>query len=513
MSRNSKRTPAFTASAQDQCVQNPDLLERILQKLIVPHATSTPRELRSARKTLYSAALTSRSVYPSAVKILWRRLHNLGPLIRLLPTVPASDGVYYWPGHEDADWEVFDRHAAYVREISYSTSPIVPVNPLVYMRLSMRKSILLPKLSRFSCLYDAPGMELLLYVSPSLVSVALASVSAPDTETFLNMLSRHAPALSRLTLKRIPNSSITYCGLFRDLQSIDLSFLEGPVTYEAIQILGSLPLLHSFTTDFNGWDEFDLDMIPPASIFVALTHLTVTATPDVLGHTVPLFLSRIAAPSMVAITILKAVRWMSSNVRPVPAGTLAKTFLAISQSVATRWSTSLQNLRIHFLDSSCKAADLSAIQGLTSIRTLELTQTLHGSLGDEKILATVRTWSELTSLTIDCAVADIEFMKCLAQHCPMLRTLHVAFLPHRLPDVSTTPIRPHSLVELRFFALDAMERRWQGVDTHLLARHLDRLFPEVKSIQGDEESSYEWGQVAKLVFMCQDVRRAALEQR
>ncbi|KAJ7607641.1 hypothetical protein DFH06DRAFT_1486485 [Mycena polygramma] len=456
MSRKSKRTPALIASAQDQCVRNPDLLERILQKLIIPHATSIPLDLSIARKTLYSAALTSRSVYPSAVRILWRRLHNLYPLIRLLPIVPASDGVYYWPGHsEDADWEVFDRHAAYVREISYSKRPIAPVNPLVYMRLAARKSVLLPNLLRFGCLYDSPGLELILYVSPSLVSVTLGSASASDTETFLNMLARHAPALSHLTLNKIPNSLITSCGLFRDLQSIDLNFLEGPITHEAIQILGSLPLLHSFTTDFNGWDKVDLQSIPPASVFVALTHLTITATPAVLGHTVPLFLPRIAAPSMVAINILKPVRWMYPNVRPVPAETLAKTFLAISQSVATRWSTSLQNLRIHDLNSSCKAADFAAIQGLTSIRTLELTQTLHGSLGDEKILAVVRTWAELTSLTIDCAVADIEFMKCLAQHCPMLRTLHVAFLPHWLPDVSTTPMRPHSLVELRFFALDA----------------------------------------------------------
>ncbi|KAJ7642630.1 hypothetical protein DFH06DRAFT_1214027 [Mycena polygramma] len=200
-----KRTAALASTPQEQCLRNSDLLDQILCLLNTPtlpalaHDYQAEKERHVIRKTLLSATLTSRAIYHSAVKILWRRLENLLPLIRLLPSFEYRSGHYSVAGFVgDAEWTGFDRHAAYVREIIYSKTFSGTINPLVYMRLAMRKSILLPNLSRFDCVSDRSGADILLYASPSLASVSLGSPSPSDAEAFLNVLSAQDPRLSHV---------------------------------------------------------------------------------------------------------------------------------------------------------------------------------------------------------------------------------------------------------------------------------------------------------------------------
>ncbi|KAJ7895363.1 hypothetical protein B0H13DRAFT_2523959 [Mycena leptocephala] len=497
-----ERTTALATTPQEQCLRNSDLLDQILRALM-PRSPNA-QETRLGRVTLNSAALTSRAFSYSAVKILWRRLDNLLPLLSLLPSFEHC--FYTLSGiMEDADWETFDRHALYVREIIYSRTWPGPVDPLAYMRLAKRKFILLPNLSRFECSSDPCGPDFILYISPSLVSLRLESSEPSETETFLNMLSVEASPLSELVIAHQQNTVLLFCNLFRNLQSIDLKVLSGPVTDAAFLALASLPLLRSLTTDMSGWDKLGFQSIAPGSIFCALTHLNVAAIPGLLRRNIPLFLPLIGATCVVSITVIQSHNYSGWQLPSASAETLT----TIAQCIASRWPTTLRNLQLEGL--ACTADDFSSIQGLTNIQTLELKQTLQGSLSDARILAIVRTWSQLTSLTIEGADADMEFIKCLAQHCPMLRSLHVDFFPHPLPDIRTTPALAHTLYELRF-ARQRVEHRWSYVDIHLLARHLDRLFPRVASIAG-EGTNHRWRDVEKLVLMCQDVRRTAWEQK
>ncbi|KAJ7642627.1 hypothetical protein DFH06DRAFT_1334012 [Mycena polygramma] len=297
---------------------------------------------------------------------------------------------------------------------------------------------------------------------------------------------------------------MTFCNLFRSLESVELKSLTGPVTNDDFLAVASLPHLRSFATDLCGWDQIDFDSILLRSTFTALQNLTITAHHVALRRILPLFLPRIGAPSMISMAVLKSSPSYDTGTPGV------ETFTALSQCIATHWPTTLHTLRIQGVP--CTPAEFSPIEGLTKIHTLELKQALEGSLSDARILTIVRTWSELSALTIQGAEADIDFMKCLAQHCPMLRTLHVGFFPHPLADISTTPVLAHALVELRLFQLPVPESRWNAVDLHLLARHLDRLFPRIESVTGDG-SNHRWKEVAKLVSMCQDVRRTAWEQK
>ncbi|KAF8172533.1 hypothetical protein K438DRAFT_2056146 [Mycena galopus ATCC 62051] len=486
---------------QDQCLGNPDLLDQILR--FVPN----DKDMCLTRTSLYSAVLSSRAFYHSAVKVLWQRLDNLLPLLHLLPTFKESGSHYYLPGLiADTDWEVFDRYAAYVKEIVYKRTRGGIADALVYMRLAMHNAIPLPNLSRYECASDRPGPDLILFISPSLASLRLEASLASDTETFLNMLSAVAPRLSDLALANYPNTMLLSCALFRQLQQVDLASLHGPVTNPAFNALASLPLLQSLTTDLTGWDKIDFQSIGHGSIFCALKHLTMSAPKNLLGRTIPLLLPRIGSTSMVSIIVVDSdphySAWETSH------GSV-ETFTAVTQCIASCWPTTLSHLQIEGV--ACSAEDFATLQGASKIKTLELRKTLQGSLSDSRVLSVFRTWSELTSLTINGADADIELMTCLAHHCTALRFLHLSFFPHPLPEISTTPVLAHALAELRFFR-NNYDHSWNRVDLHVLARHLDRLFPEVAKIVG-EGSHQRWKDVATLVLMFQDVRRTAWEQR
>jgi hypothetical protein len=155
--------------------------------------------------------------------------------------------------------------------------------------------------------------------------------------------------------------------------------------------------------------------------------LNVAAIPALLCRNIPLFLPLIGATSVVSITVLQSHNYCSSQ----PVSASAETLTAIAQCIASRWPMTLRNLQLKEL--ACTADDFSSIQGLASIQTLGLKQTLQGSLSDERILARpvtglsmeaslsmsidklafidrldsslilaiVRTWSQLTCLTIE----------------------------------------------------------------------------------------------------------------
>ncbi|KAJ7105951.1 hypothetical protein C8R44DRAFT_328984 [Mycena epipterygia] len=144
------------SSPQHQCLRNSDLLEEILRHFKTEDSASR----NQTRRTLYSVAQTCKGLSHSALKLLWRRLDNLLPLLRLLPSLTLEGKIYHMPGLVgDAEWAIFDRHAAHVREIIYMQAAR-RVDPVVYVRLAMRKLPLLPNLERFECTTYEPAGSL-----------------------------------------------------------------------------------------------------------------------------------------------------------------------------------------------------------------------------------------------------------------------------------------------------------------------------------------------------------------
>jgi hypothetical protein len=183
----------------------------------------------------------------------------------------------------------------------------------------------------------------------------------------------------------------------------------------------------------------------------------------------------------------------------------AENFAALSGAIAARWSTTIRNLE--FTGIPCIAEEFSVFLGLPHIHTFELKRTLTGPLNNARILAVLCRWSELTSLTIEGADADLKVLKCLAQHCPALRFLRLDFFPDPLPDLWTTPVLSHALAELEFSGLGAMHARWRLVNMDLIAGHLDRLFPRLSRISGSGDEGGHWWR--EVFAMMQERRRAA----
>ncbi|KAJ7473147.1 hypothetical protein B0H11DRAFT_2430502 [Mycena galericulata] len=479
------------ASPQDRCLRNPDLLEQILRYCgAVPHEGDRPAYLYKsmARKCLYTLLLTCRAFYDCGVKVLWASLDNFLPLLRLLPSFALLAGrggkhVYTLPGSiGEAEWAVFDRYAGYVKEIVYA-APRNVVDPFVYVRLAMRRMTLLPNLLRLECyVVDAPSADILLAISPSIMSVKI-----------------HSPRLSHLSIGNCRGSVLSICKSFGALRSLDLQRLEGSLSTTELVEIGSIPL-QSFGTDMDGWDNLNFETISPRRIFVALTHLNVNATSALLDRNIPLLLPLLGGSGMFSI-IIAANRRRNSGVDD------AHTFTVISEQISSRWARSLKHLELREIP--CTLDAFSSMQALMQLETLTLENVIKGPLSDPRVLAVVRALPALTALSIEGAEADLTFLACVAQNCFALRELHVGFHQPKLPDsLSATPALAHPLHTLKFIT----GGRKISVTPGLFARHLDRLFPRLARITG-VGSGYRWEEIEIIVFVCQDVRRTALHQQ
>ncbi|KAJ7082140.1 hypothetical protein C8R44DRAFT_905027 [Mycena epipterygia] len=260
--------------------------------------------------------------------------------------------------------------------------------------MAMHIMPLLPNLRRFECRRsDRPGPEITLCLSPSLVSVSLDTdfTSSESTDIFLHILSADAPH----ALGNHASPVLSLCKIFGSLKSIDLRRIQGAMTATTFVEIGSLPLLRSFTSDMDGWQNIDLESIASGSIFRALTHLDITASATQLRKNIPVLLLLIGATSMHSLAVACAAQ-------------------------------------LEIRSMACTYDDFLTRDGINKIQTANV-----------------------------------------VQYSPALRALNVRLSPDHLPVISTTP------------ALTNNSMPWQVVDLHLLALHLDRMFPNVATITGE----------------------------
>ncbi|KAJ7132677.1 hypothetical protein C8R46DRAFT_1201821 [Mycena filopes] len=486
-------------TVQDECLHNLDLLDQIFCHLLAPLSRTSAINgglagVSSMRKAPHAAALTSRCFSHCAVPLLWRRLDNLLPLLRLLPSFYLNGRVYDLPGRiADTDWAGFDRHACFVQEVSSPDSPMV--DPSVYIRLAMHKTPLLPNLRVFHC--SEYGPEIVLYAPSALVTVAL-NLEPPAVGTFLSILSRGETSLTTLSLTEYASSDLSLCVRFQNLHSVTLNFAHGNIATTDFVTLGSIPLLQRLTSDIQQWEDIRFDSIAPGSLFNALTHLKIRGNCRQLHAHITALLDCIGAQFLTSL-VVDTWRYPVTPHR-------ALIFSPLSDAIRRRWTGSLQQLQISGL--SCTGDEFAALPALPILRTLSLCDVLQGDLNDTRVLAQVRGWANITSLSIQKPRATLEFVDAVAQHCPALRMLHVSLLPPQLLPPSTTPLAfTHPLVELHFFAVTTPKAHWPLVDVPGLAQRFARMFPRLDSITGDG-TEHRWKEVERVVFMFQEFRRA-----
>jgi hypothetical protein len=247
------------------------------------------------------------------------------------------------------------------------------------------------------------------------------------------------------------------------------------------------------------WDEVEFHETASRGSFLQLTHLEIETTAA---------LSRRWIPAFFPILGTTRIRSLSVNTRAnerYGANEVSDAFPVISRAICERWATSLETLHLQGLRYTSEA-DFSALACAINLRHVKLDDILSGSLTN--VLHVFAAWPHLISLSLSTGFVDIPFLQCIAEHCPALTALEVAFGPGELPATLLSPPAPsHGLRQLT-----SIKTRASGsLDVHRLARHLDSLFPRLESIRSG--GGGQWEELGKLVQMCQEVRRDTLAQR
>ncbi|KAJ7026421.1 hypothetical protein C8F04DRAFT_1125398 [Mycena alexandri] len=491
-------------TALDQCLRNQDLLAEILSS-----GARNSTDLASTRRTLYSAALTSKLFSECAVKLLWRRLSNILPLLRLLPTFRLEGEVYILPGLvTEEEWAVVHRYAAYVRDIGFtphsrgdSLGDRASLDPSVYVLLAMRGRPLFPNLRRLVLPTKGYIAEMMLCLSSSIKSLTLESISDIWAETFLDRLASDGAHLSYLSLGNCHRSNplLSKSIAFRTLRVLELCGLDKDITAAHLTEVGSLPALQSFVTDMVGWDGVELTSVARQGLFRTLTDLKINATPARLHRNVPDFLSVASSREMQSLSLGTSMgeKWEANTHS-------AATLSAIMRCIGARWATTLRHLDIRRIAGS--PDDLAPLEEVTGLQNVSLKSVLHEPLSDTRILSVIRNWTNLRTLEIvgPGAEADIVFLRCLAEHCLALRTLRVAYTAAPPPPLDlTAPMTPHLLEEL-WFVPPGRGDIWNRTKITRLAQYFDHFFPHLVLIRG--EGHMWWEEVEQLVFEYQDRR-------
>ncbi|KAJ6474427.1 hypothetical protein C8R47DRAFT_1221146 [Mycena vitilis] len=250
--------------AREQCLRNSDLIGEILEH--VSQSSGSDRDnLKAERRSLLSIASTCKAMAPSAIRLLWRRLDNLMPLLQLLPAFRARNGTSGLFGPvELSQWESFDRHAVHVQEIVHEdVAKGIEIDPSVYLQLVLHKAPPLPNVRRFVCsaLAHPSASEILVYMQSPLQEIELGSADLlaavrgaasmdKTREIITSTLSAKRDHISSLIIVRQPFSIADTAGL-EHLTSLELSHIRGGMDIALFQRLGSLPCLHSFTADLE----------------------------------------------------------------------------------------------------------------------------------------------------------------------------------------------------------------------------------------------------------------------
>ncbi|KAF7334016.1 hypothetical protein MVEN_02306800 [Mycena venus] len=496
--------PLLALTARDQCLRNQDLLAEILSS-----GARNSTDLASTRRTLYSAALTSKFFSECAVKLLWRRLSHILPLLRLLPTFRLEGEVYILPDLvTEEEWAVVHRYAAYVRDIGFtphsrgdSLGNRVSLDPSVYVLLAMHGRPLFPNLRRLVLLTKGYIAEMLLCLSSSIKSLTLESVSDIWAETFLDRLASDGAHLSYLSLGNYhrPNPLLSKSIAFQTLRVLELRGMDKDIAAAQLTEVGSLPALQSFATDMVGWDGLELTSVARQGLFRTLTDLKINATPARLYHNIPDFLSVTSSGEMQSLSIGTSIgeRWEATTHS-------AAILSAIMRCIGARWATTLRHLDIHRIAGG--PDDLAPLEEVTGLQKVSLKCVLHEPLSHPRILSVIRTWTNLRTLEIDGpgAEADVVFLRFLAEHCPALRMLRVAYTAAPPPPLDVTaPMTSHLLEEL-WFVPPGRGDIWNRTKITRLAQYFDHFFPHLICIRG--EGHMWWEEVEQLVFKYQDRR-------
>jgi len=190
--------------------------------------------------------------------------------------------------------------------------------------------------------------------------------------------------------------------------------------------------------------------------------------------------------------------------------------------VASKWSQSLKRLIIvpTPLQNGITHRNSNLLTLLSSLHEIQLFILSGWKMGNynDAVKRLAMSWPKLTNFGKDPfnqTFISLSTLRTIAENCPDLRLLQIQLDTSTIPPfdhISTKSVR-HNLEVLTVLGLgDPRDHQSDAITETTLksqirvARHLDLIFPNLKTIEVGEE---KWSWISDLVKLCQNVRRAA----
>ncbi|TFK73127.1 hypothetical protein BDN72DRAFT_835137 [Pluteus cervinus] len=506
-----------TGNAVSRALGLDDIVREIFASLYPRVVTlSHYRAFVSTREHLLHTALTCRAFLEPALDILWRSMHSVYPLLNLLPPEDfgLQNGEYILSGiplYHASD--VWNRVSYYARRIKiFYHDPIsLPTLPLAsYTGNAVARylpSSLLPNLdtlyiANFTSTYDE---VIFMAVSTTLRRVEIYNVQNENqnlVDSLLTCILGAAQNLQHLTFGGVCPSRIhQHVGYLSGLISLNLSHtvVKDDIFQLIIQNISKLPFIKLLALNLGS-----MGRNLPATVWSAsLEHLSLT------GNTTQIysFLNRNSIPFIHRITLKFPIIYSTDSYEYNWA-----TLKNIVSVIASCWLNMEKIvLVLEFLtqipagrmrpDFRGIVSPLTSLTQLTDLRIYpETVSILITSLATTDYFDIANAFPALEYLALPRAnMVTFDALYRIALLCPRLRFLGVGINTRTFPIL---PSSQHPVISHNLEVLSVGNSHLRPTDVRIITRHLNRLFPCLKTIVAN---SSNWGDVRDLLKLCRSV--------
>jgi hypothetical protein len=378
------------------------------------------------------------------------------------------------------------------------------VHPLTYFRIGqLQSSALFPSLRHlhYNLRRNGTNPHIFLFLSPRLYSLELHNIT-DIAGPFLATLSESSVMLSRIVLRSgemaagILENSFVH---FEQLRSLELSDAVIMKDFALWEVIGKLPFLENLTlkaTDPDSHPSSDKsnNRSGGPKYFDALETLCVTGSFFLIEH----LLGFIDSPWLKSIKVFPIMPYTRND----HDGDLFTTSMTI---IASKCSQFLEELVIGTNRPGHRTAILKSLMLLTDFHEMQ-TFTLTGwrlANADDDLRGLVMSWPKLRTLDFGQTPISLSTLRIVAESCPELHSAQISLDISIIPPFDTSSKRlSHSLEVLTVSGVSPSNKaRKHEIQ---VSRHLDLIFPYLKSIKVQDDS---YTKIHDLIQLCQEVRQ------
>ncbi|KAH9924465.1 uncharacterized protein B0H18DRAFT_432792 [Fomitopsis serialis] len=485
--------------AASRAFQIEDIIEEILDHLY-PWDGVEYLQIRERRKTLASCARVDKFVHDIALDVLWRSMHDLRPLLKVLPAFQQATVHKDYRGRDTTEYTLLGRlssedlhrfqlYARRIISLDITRSPyLVRRHSSVLLSLSraLGHQPLLPRLRTLAWThYNVTDHDVLYFVSPSLRSLTFhftgasgAVVKNMDSvpcrflfEALCEQVAAAVPCLEKLS---VLSEASPYCfipfGKCGGLREVTIGGHPSQCAY-----LGVLSSLDNLTKlDVRHVSELGQDVVHWGSHgFRALKVLCVRGNPRSIGSVLMAFAT--SDITLLEVTIDPCDRQTATDLLNI---------------IKSQFNAALHKLELLELPlqsahggSGSPLHPIPLMLGFHNLHTVSLSTWSKIAFSDEDLCTLASAWANIFSLHIRWMTAEdvvmarptLDCLPRIARSCPHLRRLDISSMNLTFAaGLDTYPILSH---QLDYLDIHTGISNSQKTDVMDVALFLDRLFP------------------------------------